>query len=545
LGLAEAMPYGFYRFHPALCPYLLEELGENQDRQAAATTRWAESMKQLSAFLYDQLTEDARMALNLTTLELPNLVCLLEHVWAQGDAEATVDLATKLEQLLTPLGRKQLLSRVAAIREKDAESLPDWNHTQFAASHLKIEGLLGRGNFPGALQKARALLEKCVHEGEGAYPGAPYNTAMAYKLLGKVLLLGGAARDALPPTAEAQKRFQVLADQGEQSADRMVSVSLEQKGSCLIDLGRLEDAVIAYEGCIERAEKLEDKREEAVGKIQLGTVRMRQNRYSDALNVYEEALKIFTDLGEPSSVAAIWHQMGRVHEETGQFEKAEQAYRKALAIEVQHHNPPGEVSTLGQLGNLYDKMNRFEDAEIFLRQAADKYVEINDMANEGRTRGNLATHLIELGRYENAREEIHRAIECFKPYGHAAQPWISWDILSDLETAVGDPVSAAKARQQAMDLFLAYRRDGGENYESGGRICAMVEQAINAGLSEEVEKQLTHIAANPKTVPEGKLLVSKLKALLSGSRDPVLCEDPGLYYQDAVELRMLLEKMSQ
>jgi tetratricopeptide (TPR) repeat protein len=544
LGLAEAMPYGFFRFHPALCPYLLEEFGENQDRQAAAFARWVESMRQLSDFLYEQQFEDAQLSATLTTLELPNLVRLLEHVRTQGDAEATVDLATKLEQLLTELGRKQLLARVAAIREKEAQKLLDWSHMQFEASRMQIEGLLGRGNFPGALQEAQALLAKCVYEGERAYPGAPYDTAMAYKLLGKVLIFCGAARDALTPTEEAQKRFQALADQGNKYAAGMVSVSLDQKGACLIHLGRLEEAVIAYEGCIERAEKLENKKEVAIGKTQLGTICMLQNRYGDALNAYEEALKIFAGLGETSKVAVIWHRMGIVHEQTGQFEKAEQAYRQSLSISVQQHDLAGEASTLNQLGNLYDKMNRLEDAVIFLRQAVDKSVESGDRAKEGIRRSNIAIRLIKLERFENAREEIYRAIECKKPYGHAAQPWKAWSILSDLETAVGDPAAAAKARQQAMDLFLAYRRDGGENHEPGARICAMVEQAINAGQTEEIEKALE--AANDPQMPSSrKLLVSKLKALLSGSRDPALAEDPGLYYMDAVELRMLLEKVGK
>jgi Flp pilus assembly protein TadD len=55
------------------------------------------------------------------------------------------------------------------------------------------------------------------------------------------------------------------------------------------------------------------------------------------------------------------------------------------------------------------------------------------MASEGRARNNLADTLIKLGRFENAREEIHRAIQCKKSYGHAAESWKTSYILSDLE----------------------------------------------------------------------------------------------------------------
>ena len=75
----------------------------------------------------------------------------------------------------------------------------------------------------------------------------------------------------------------------------------------------------------------------------------------------------------------------------------------------------------------------------------------------------LAGALIRLGRLDQARPELLRAIECKKPYGHAALPWTTWEILHNLEQATGHLREARAARQQAMDSFLAYRRAGGEN----------------------------------------------------------------------------------
>lgn len=98
IGLAEPMAYGFFRFHPALCPYLRQEMDEAA--LAGSTARWAKSMMQLSDFLYEQLFENTQVSAALTLLELPNLVSLLDHVRAQEEPEKTVDLATNLEQLI-------------------------------------------------------------------------------------------------------------------------------------------------------------------------------------------------------------------------------------------------------------------------------------------------------------------------------------------------------------------------------------------------------------------------------------------------------------
>ena len=43
--------------------------------------------------------------------------------------------------------------------------------------------------------------------------------------------------------------------------------------------------------------------------------------------------------------------------------------------------------------------------------------------------------------------------------------------------------------------------------------------------------------------PQGKVVLPKLQAILGGSRDLALADDPALTYLDAVELRLLLESL--
>jgi tetratricopeptide (TPR) repeat protein len=152
-----------------------------------------------------------------------------------------------------------------------------------------------------------------------------------------------------------------------------------------------------------------------------------------------------------------------VHRETGQYEAAERAYRQALAIRVQHRLRRDEADSLNELGNLYAAMVRREEAASFHRQAAGIYGELQDLAREGVARSNLANTLLQLGRYDEARREGQRAVECRRPFGHAAEPWKIWSILYKVEQAAGDQPAAARAREQAVEAYLAYRRDGGES----------------------------------------------------------------------------------
>jgi tetratricopeptide (TPR) repeat protein len=543
IGLAEPMPYGFLRFHPALCPYLWQELDEKE--LANSKARWAESMQQLSDFLYEQRSKNAQLSATLTTLELPNLMRLLEYLQAKAEPETTVNLAIRLEQLIAPLGRSHLLTQVVAIREAETKKLGDWSHTRYYSLTMQIERFLDGGNIPKALQEMQALLDICLQKGEQAYAGADYDIADAHFLLGRVMSIGGAAEAALQPIDEAYRRFQLLADQGNTSAAGMASKSLTEKGDCLVSLGRLGEAESAYKTGIKISEDLGDLRSAAVKKGQLGWVYIKQERYDEALKVYHEALKTFENLGEPASVATIWHQIGMVHEEAKQFEAAEHAYRQALAIVVQQNNPAGEASSLDQLGILYGKMNRLEESVTFHKKAADIRFTIKDQAAEGRSRNNLAIQLITLKRYDEARQEIRRAIECDKPYGHASEPWKTWMILQNLEQAVGNQEAAAQAREQAVQLYLAYRRDGGENHNPGGRLCAQFWQAIQENRTEQMANRLSQLASDPQTHPLLKPLISKLQAILADSRDPELAADPELYYTDATEVLFLLEKLGK
>ena len=540
VGLAEAMAYGHLRLDPALPSYLLREM--NEAEQEATRSRWADAMKQLTRFLYEQRSKDAELAQQLTLLELPNLMAMLEWINDKATPEEIVSLAQNVESLLSRLGRPQALSEATQVREKAAQRLGEWGHAQFLAEIAGIDRLLERGEVQSAYTAAQQLLQQCLAAGEETYSYAAYDIAYAYWELGRVLKTGGAAAAALQLMAEAQRRFQAMADVGDVAAERMASAAITESGDCLLELGRWDEAATAYEEAINRDEKHHSMRDVAVGKGQLGSVRLLQERYNEALEIYNEALGIFESLGEPGSVATIWHQIGMVHRYAGQFRQAERSYRQSLAIKVQQKNLVGEANSLTELGSVYFMMDRLEEAVKCYQQAADTYTKLRDQMHEGIVRNNLASALILLQRYDEARLELWRAVECKKPYGNSAELWKTWDIFCDLEQAIGNPQAAAQARQQAIESYLTYRRAGGQSMTTAAEFCAMAEQAIKQGDTTEVEQQLTQFLE--EDIPlSARVMIAKLQAILRGERNPALADDPKLIYDNAVELQLLLEKL--
>jgi len=553
-GLATADPYDHLRLNPALCPYLHARLGP--DEAAALYTRWVQAMRQYVAYLNQEQDRRTEIAAALTLLDLPNLLALLERVRQAGEAAATIDLATRVYGLLQRLGRPRLLARVGQVRDTAARALGSGSgsgsgHARFEAECTRIEQQLEAGRLPEALAAAESLLARAraAHRGEAAadYPGADYDLSVACFLLARVRLSAGAAGSALPLLLEAEQGFESIArgDPARQGAEGMASVCITERGECLWRLGRLDESAAACTEAITRAERRGDARGVAVGKGNLGSVRLDQRRYDDALAAYAEARDRFARLDEPGSVAIFWHQTGIAYQASGQPEAAEDAYRESLKIRVRLGNRAGQATTLVQLGNLYAAvLDRPEESAAFCRQAVDIFGELGDPANEGRARGNLAETLRRLGRLAEARREIERAIECQAPFGHAAGPWTTWSILAAIETADRHPEAAAAARTRARAAYLDYRRDGGENHSGAGRLALAVTQGLSAGDPAAARSLLRQTAADPGwQTDEDRAFIQSLDAIAAGSRDPALADTPGLTYDLAAEVLLLLETL--
>jgi tetratricopeptide (TPR) repeat protein len=544
VGLAEGLEYGYVRLDPALGPLLLSEMSEAE--RSEARDRWATAMALFTELLYRQQSrDDPRMASALTLLDLANVLGALEHSGVTAPPEIVVDVATNVEALLHNLGRPKALAQASRVREAAMAALREWSHARFVGESEAVDRLLDEGRFPEAIAAARAILERTQAAGENPYAGAGYDLAVAHVRLGRALRRAGAAAAALAPLREAQGRFQALADAGDPSAARMASVALVDTGDCLRALGQLDEAASAYEEAIGRAEQLKDARQVAVNKGQLAGARMLQMRYAEALAAYEDARRTFEQLGELRSLAVAWHQIGTVHQSAGHRDEAEKAYQASLRIKVQTGDRSGEASTLDQLGNLYDRMGRLEEAVGFHQQAATIHRGLKDRAGEGRSCYNLACTLVKLGRLDDARREILRAIECDEPFGHAAEPWKTFTILTNIERAAGNTAAAVAARQRAIDAYLAHRRDGGENLSGGGRLCAVVEQAITAKQVAAAEPALAELAGRADLPAYLRPLLPKLQAILHGARDSSLAADPDLDYDDAAELQLLLDRVAK
>jgi tetratricopeptide (TPR) repeat protein len=533
-------------------PYLLPDPGLGAalageltaEEQGAAEQRWLEAMMRLVGFLYDQQSQDAKVAFHGARVALTDLLAALtklerEVATGQSEAALAIEYIVRLEALVSSLGLPRVLARIAGARRVLSEHLPAWNHARFIAASTEVDRKLEAGDVAGALKATQELRDRAEDAGD-AYPDAAYDRAVAWFKLGHALKENGHAEEALSVLEEARKRLSTLAAAGHWDAALMESEAVTEKGDALKNLGRLDAAVTAYESAIIRAKALGNMRGVAVGQGQLGFVRLQQGRLGEALAVYEEARVAFETLGEPKVVAKVWHQIGIVHAEARNFEAAEHACKQSLALETAQGDRAGEAKTLHQLGKLYADQGRLEDAVALYRQVIDLVRTLDDRLGESTSLSELGIVLHQLRRFDEARHALATALALLKPYGHSAMPWRTWTALADVERDTGQPEAAREARREALRTYRAYRADGGEPMNDATRFIALFGQAFRGSGPDAARALLDRLTQVPDWfVPT----LRALHAIAAGSRDSAPADDPAHAPMAAVELALLLESL--
>ncbi len=234
-----------------------------------------------------------------------------------------------------------------------------------------------------------------------------------------------------------------------------------------------------------------------------------------------------------------------MYQQAGLPEEAEHAYNQSLAVMVRHDNHYDQASTLGALGVLYKtKLQRPEEAVRFFQRAAEIYGAIGNHAREGITLSALADALHQLQRLEEAREAINKSLQCQEPFGLATEPWKTWNILAGIETDAGYPAAAVEAQIKARELYLDYRRNGGENHISDGRLAQEVYQCLVSGQQAKAASLLRRLSANPSWANQLQFLTA-LQDIAAGSRDPALADDLAIHYAESTEIRLLIEALEE
>jgi len=545
-GLGEEKKYTYYRLNPELLSHLRSTI--NKEERQVAFQHWLAAMDQLLGFLYQQYFEDNVMAIGLATSERQNLMAYLAEVaqapnLVSDNAPQVMELLKRMDTLL----KKQEAPTEKGMLQKwmaSAEVLQGgWSAVRFDLERQNVEQLLQQGSLEPASRAAQSLVQQCHEAGSTAYVGANNDLALANILLGRVMKAGGSGEQALGYLQQAESLLEPTIE-NDKTAGLYLVASLMEQGECLFTQGQLVPAEVSYSRAIEVAESVDDLRGSGVAQTQRASIYSAMSKPADALRGFESALEVFQQLGEVVLTVNVWHQIAMLHRVNQDFDSAKTALESALALLQAQGNAPGVISSLLELGGLSETEENYVDAVDYYRQALKAAEDSDDQYRQVASGNRLADALRQSGNIDEALKVLEQAGNLGQQFGHDAEPWKTWDILSNLESASSNIKGAVAARQRAIEAYTAFRVDGGQNNEGDGQLCAMVLQGIQTEQTSRVSEMLTKLSSNDAWQSvENKALLAVLNELLEGKRDISLIENTALHYRHVAELMLLQDRL--
>ena len=344
--------------------------------------------------------------------DLDNLVAASREAIARGEGEIAAGAALAAWEVLRLRGPFELGAAVLL----GACEVPSPRSARLWAEAANATQLTGTPE--AAMALAQRALQRAQADGDRAIE------AIAWGYLCALRYNRGQFEEARSAVAEALTIARAIGDRHREG------ISLHQDGLSLLRLGRIGDAVAAFEaslaimprprqphpggdharhpgphapprgphgrspGALRGSDRdlARPRRPPPRGARPAptsGICHLDQGRNAMAERAFEASLAVHREVGDRLSEGFVLGSLGRNHIEAGRTEDAAAAYRRALDIHRTLCNRTGEAIMLDNLGQLYIEEERFEEAEAHLAESLQIFEETGNRRSCGIVHGNL------------------------------------------------------------------------------------------------------------------------------------------------------------
>jgi eukaryotic-like serine/threonine-protein kinase len=360
---------------------------------------------------------------------------IARHLELAGDASAAADRYLAAASHAVAVG-----GNADAFRQlsRALKLLPDDDHVRRFAVHRQRADILQRlTRRPGQLRELHAMRR----EAEALADPARLTTVHAalaqfYLDVGKPPAASRAVAPALQYAREAGDRL------AEAEALRLRSTIARLAGS-------FEEALRLDAQALELVDVAGDPRDSAplLARATIlnnhGSTLWKMGRLEQAIEAYAEALVIYRALGLPRQEARALNNMGIVFAALGEFEEALSHYKSSLKIDQQLGDRSGIALKLGNIGQAYADLGDADRAESYLGKA----IKIAEHSGDGST---LCDTMISLGQAQLARGDargglalLERGLELATTHRERYQEIRALEYIALAQLEAGDPAEGA------------------------------------------------------------------------------------------------------
>jgi tetratricopeptide (TPR) repeat protein len=259
-------------------------------------------------------------------------------------------------------------------------------------------------------------------------------------------VLGHVCREVGDMDRAAESYLKVAELSHETGRLRREAHALSQLGSTCWMRGRLRDAEAHHRRSFALYQQIGVKNGRPLA--ELGCALRDLGRLDEALVAFERSLVEIRALGQRGLESYLLDDVSAVHREAGRFEQAVEAGREALRIALEINDPGGEVDARHSIGAV---LLRLGDPG-----AEEEYRRAVSVAQRIGYRHGEAQALAGLGRATGRAEHLHQALVMAREHGYGLIEGTALTALATLHLP-GDPERALKFAQDALDL---HRRNG-------------------------------------------------------------------------------------
>ena len=346
-------------------------------------------------------------------------------------AAVSATLAEELEQLLTALVRKEVLSLQSDPRSPERGQ---YGFLQDLVRHVAYETLARRERKTLHLAAA-AYLEQSFGPAEleivevvaahylAAYAAAPEDddAAEIQAKASKMLARAGERAASLAAAEEAERYFDQAAELA--GKPRTKAELYERAGEMAFAAARRERAQAHYERAIDFFESEGETHPAARVSARLGEVEWLQGRLEEALERMERALSILATDEPDADIAALTTQLGRLHFFNGNLERSTETLEQGLALAEALSLPDVIAQALNTYGVISLWRGRPETALAHYTHALKLALDHDLPTVAFRAYNNLGDCLNQFDRYEDAVEVEENGIALARKVGDRQWEW--------------------------------------------------------------------------------------------------------------------------
>jgi CHAT domain-containing protein/tetratricopeptide (TPR) repeat protein len=256
---------------------------------------------------------------------------------------------------------------------------------------------------------------------------------------------------------------------------------LSKQGRQLLDEGRVEEAISAFEAALKLYQSISDRAQEGAVLGILGYAYDSLEQFAKALAFYQQAAEVFRRVGDHKAEGMALAFAGRAYTDLGQLAKSLETAQASLVIARKAEDRMLESMNLNNIGGIYTRWGQYAKAAEFLEASLKAARQVYPDAG-GVILLSLGSVYENLGQYPKALGFYQQALEGFQRIGAPAQAGMTLTLVGLIYTKQSQYAKAITTHQQALQMVQqsGYRKGEGAILSNIGDVYQQLGQPTKA-----------------------------------------------------------------